>query len=174
MDKGNRQVMADAPQPTEGRLLFDREDLALTIDLILEGDGHAPLLLAQLFVSFRQAIDSGLHGLNQTRQALADSIELIYPHSPVHQAALNLYRLSVEGELRVEDEPLEVINAAIHRTVSRISRSKSSTRAEEAKERRSQPITHFRFPQRLFFVVHILQTQGHVGIQIETGAFACL
>jgi len=99
---------------------FDREDLALTIDLILNGDEHAPLLLAQLFVSFRQAIDSGLHGINQARKALDDSIELIYPHSPVHHADLNLYRLSVEGQLKVEDEPLELINAAIQRTASRM------------------------------------------------------
>jgi hypothetical protein len=128
---GGRQIMVDAPGTAEGRELFDKEDLALTIDLILEGDEHAPLLLAQLFVSFRQAIDSGLHGINQTRQALANSIELIYLHSPAHQAALNLYRLSVEGELRVEDEPLKVINAALQRTMSRIRRSKSSTRARQ-------------------------------------------
>jgi len=109
-------------QANETRVLFEREDLALTIDLILKGDEHAPLLLGQLFVSFRQAIDSGLHGINQTRQALDDAIELIYPHSPVHKAALDLYRLSVEGQLKVEDEPLELINAAISRTMSRLRR----------------------------------------------------
>jgi hypothetical protein len=113
--------------PNGHPVLFDREDLALTIDLILSGDEHAPLLLGQLFVTFKQAIDSGLHGINQTRQALADSLELIYPHSPVHQAALNLYRLSVEGQLRVEDEPLAVINAAIQRTTSRARTLKAST-----------------------------------------------
>jgi hypothetical protein len=120
--------MTDAQRPNEGYVLFDREDLALTIDLILDCDEHAPLLLGQLFVSFRQAIDSGLHGINQTRQALADSIELIYPHSPAHQAALDLYRLSLEGQLKVEDEPLELINAAIQRTTSRARTSKRSTR----------------------------------------------
>jgi hypothetical protein len=119
-------VSVDDQTPDEGCVLFDREDLALTIDLILTGDEHAPLLLGQLFVTFRQAIDSGLQGINQTRQALADSIELIYPHSPAHQAALNLYRLSVEGQLKVEDEPLELINAAIQRTASRSRTGKAS------------------------------------------------
>jgi hypothetical protein len=112
--------MTDAQHPEERRVLFDREDLALTINLILEGDEHAPHLLGRLFVTFRQAIDSGLHGINQTGQALDDSIELIYPHSPAHQAALNLYRLSLEGQLKVEDEPLELINRAIQRTTSRV------------------------------------------------------
>ena len=111
--------MRDPQRPNEGRVLFEREDLALTIDLILEGDENAPLLLGQLFVSFRQAMDSGLHGINQTRQALADSIELIYPHSPAHQAAFNLYSLSIEGQLKFEDEPVELINAAIKRSTSR-------------------------------------------------------
>ncbi len=116
------------------RVLFDRADLALTIDLILNGDEHAPLLLGQLFVTFRQAIDSGLHGINQTRQALSDSIELIYPHSPLHQAALDLYRLSVEGQLRVEDEPLELINAAIERAGSRSRHRNAPTRSKDSKQ----------------------------------------
>ena len=120
--------MADAHRPNEERIFFDREDLALTIDLILQGDEHSHLLLGQLFISFRQAIDSGLEGINQTRQALADSIELIYPHSPAHQAALNLYRLSLEGQLKVEDEPLELINAAIQRSTSHAHAPKTSSR----------------------------------------------
>jgi hypothetical protein len=124
-------MRTDSQPREECSVLFDREDLALTIDLILEGDEHAPLLLGQLFVSFRRAIDSGLHGINQTRQALAASIELIYPHSPAHQAALNLYRLSLEGQLKVEDEPLELINAAIKRTTSRTRCRKPSTRADK-------------------------------------------
>lgn len=121
----------DDQTPDEHKVLFQREDLAVTIDLILSGDEHAPLLLGQLFVSFGQAIDSGLHGINQTRQALADSIELIYPHSPAHQAALNLYRLSLEGQLKFEDEPLEVINAAIKRTIARTRCRKSSSRTSK-------------------------------------------
>lgn len=125
--EGNELLSKDDQTLGEARVLFDREDLALTIDLILNGDEHAPLLLGQLFVTFRHAIDGGLHGINQTRQALADAIELIYPHSPEYHAALNLYRLSVEGQLRVEDEPLEIINAVIRRTESRLLARKPST-----------------------------------------------
>jgi hypothetical protein len=42
---------------------------------------------------------------------------LIYLNSPEHDAAINLYRLYLEGELRPGDEPLDLINAAINRTV---------------------------------------------------------
>ena len=117
--------------PNEERVLFDCEDLELTIDLVLEGDEHAPLILGQLFVRFRQAIDSGLHGINETRKALVAAIELIYLHSSAHQSALNLYRLSLEGQLKVEDEPVTLINAAIERSTAGSRRGKASRRAEK-------------------------------------------
>jgi hypothetical protein len=37
-----------------------------------------------------------------------------------------------------------------------------------------QPVTHFSPPELLINVVQILQTQGHIGIQIEACAFASL
>ena len=121
----------DEELPDEGRAYFDREGLELTIDLVLNADEHAPHFLGQLFVSFRQAIDSGLHGINQTRQALAEAIDLIYMHSPEHAAAIKLYRLHLEGELKPDDEPLEMINAAIDRTTTRLRAAEASTRARK-------------------------------------------
>lgn len=94
----------------------NHESLELTIDLVRNADEHAPHFLGQLFTSFRQAIDSGLQGINETRKALAEAIDLIYLYSPEHAAAINLYRLHLEGELRPDDEPLAIINGAIHRT----------------------------------------------------------
>ncbi|HXI26506.1 MAG TPA: hypothetical protein VNG71_21810 [Pyrinomonadaceae bacterium] len=110
----------------EGNDYFDHEALALTIDLVLNADEHAPHFLGQLFTSFRQAIDSGLQGINETRRALAEAIDLIYLHSPEHDAAINLYRLHLEGELKPDDEPLDLINAAIKRTTRGLSMAKSS------------------------------------------------
>jgi hypothetical protein len=111
--------------PDETDAYFDRENLEITIDLLLNADEHAAHFLGQLFTSFRQAIDSGLQGINETRRALAETIDLIYLHSPEHDAAINLYRLHLEGELKPDDEPLEVINAAIKRTTTRLRTSKS-------------------------------------------------
>ena len=110
---------------------FDRESLELTIDLVLNADEHAPHFLGQLFTSFRQAIDSGLHGINETRRALAEAIDLIYLHSPEHTAGINLYRLHLEGELRPEDEPLEMLTAAITRTTTRLRSHKGSSRVKK-------------------------------------------
>jgi hypothetical protein len=109
-----------------GTAYFDREGLELTIDLVLNADDHAPHFLGQLFTSFRQAIDSGLSGIIETREALAEAVDLIYLHSPEHAAAIDLYRLHLKGELKPDDEPLEMVNAAISRTTARLRRAKSS------------------------------------------------
>jgi len=106
--------------PDDNIAYFDREGLELTIDLVLNADEQAPHFLGQLFTSFRQAIDSGLHGINETQRALADAIDLIYLYSPEHSAAINLYRLHLEGELKPDDEPLAIIHAAIDRTTARL------------------------------------------------------
>jgi hypothetical protein len=115
----------------EESLRFEREDLASDIELILKGDSHSPEALARLFVSFRQAIDSGLYGINQTRSALVIAIELVYLHSGAHVAALDLYRLSLEGELKFEDEPVNLINAAIERSTARARKGRASGQARK-------------------------------------------
>lgn len=111
--------LTDARLSDDEKLLIDREDLASDIEAILGGSPHAPEILARLFLSFRRAIESGLQGINQTRDTLLAALELIYLHSGVHVAALRLYLLSQEGELKVEDEPLNLINAAIGRSTAR-------------------------------------------------------
>jgi hypothetical protein len=55
----------------------------------------------------------------QASQTLLHGIEEMYLHSRVHQAALQLYLLSLEGNLKPQDEPLNLINAAIERGRSR-------------------------------------------------------
>lgn len=111
--------------------LSERMGLASSIELILKGDEHAPELLASLFIGFREAINGGLRGINETSDALLAGVELIYLHSSAHVAALKLYLLAQEGQLRVEDEPLNVLGAAIARSTGGAERErfKASSRA---------------------------------------------
>jgi hypothetical protein len=102
----------------EDSILFDREDLALWIGLILNGDPRAADVLTRLLDSFRRAIDQGLPGINAARRGLSAAVELTYLHTGTHASALKLYRLSLEGELRGEDEPLTLINAALGRSTT--------------------------------------------------------
>ena len=111
--------MMEEPPCAEENLLFAREELASDIDLILKGDAHSPEALAHLLILLRRAINDGLVGINRASNTLRAAVELIYPHSDAHAAALELYRLSVEGQLKVEDEPVRLINAAIARSTAR-------------------------------------------------------
>ena len=107
--------MADEPPHTEENLLFTREELASDIASILKGDAHSPEALAHLFIILRDAVADGLEGINRTSDTLAAAVELTFTHSRAHAAALRLYLLLQEGQLRVEDEPVRLISAAIER-----------------------------------------------------------
>ena len=107
---------ADELPEDEEKLIVDQEWLSGAVESILKGDPNAPETLAQIFISFRNAIKSGLHGMNQLDEALVAAIEIIYLQSRAHVAALKLYVLAQEGHLRVEDEPLNVLGAAIARS----------------------------------------------------------
>jgi hypothetical protein len=111
--------VAEGQRYDEENLLLDRETLAAKIATILGGEPCAPDALASLFVEIRQAIESGLTGINRTRETLAMGVELAYLHTRMHASAVRLYHLSQEGQLTVQDEPLTLIDAAIERTAAR-------------------------------------------------------
>lgn len=116
----------------EENLLLDRETLASKIETILGGEPCAPDALASLFVELRQAVESGLTGINRTRETLALGVELAYLHTLAHAAAVRLYHLSQEGQLTVQDEPLTLLTAAIERTAAR---SAADSRAAKSRRR---------------------------------------
>lgn len=108
--------LADELTEDGEKLIVDQEWLAGAVESILKGDPDAPETLARVFISFRAAIRSGLRGMNQLGEALLATIEIIYLQSSAHVAALKLYVLAQEGQVRIEDEPLNVLNAAIARS----------------------------------------------------------
>ena len=110
--------LADESQSAEENLLFTREELASDIASILRGDAHSAEALAHLLIILREAVAGGLEGINRARDTLAAGVELTFGHSRAHAAALDLYVLSVEGRLRVEDEPVRLIGAAIKRSTA--------------------------------------------------------
>lgn len=107
--------LADESASVEENLLFPREELAFDIASILSGDAHSPEALAQLFLILRDAIAGGLEGISRVSATLAAAAELTFAHSRAHAAALRLYVLSQEGRLRVEDDPVRLLCAAIKR-----------------------------------------------------------
>ena len=102
-------------------LLADKEDWAAILEPALCQDAAAVECLAQILFRIKRAIDSGPEGAMQASKMLLDGIESIYLHTNTHKAALKLYMLSLEGTLKPQDEPLNLINAALERGKSRIS-----------------------------------------------------
>jgi hypothetical protein len=111
-------IKPDGKPYDEENLLLDRETLAAKVEHILGGEVDAPDALASLFVELRQGLEGGVRGINQTHDTLALAVEVAYLHSRAHTSALKLYRLSQEGLLKVEDEPLKLLDAAIARTTA--------------------------------------------------------
>jgi ribulose kinase len=127
--------LADELPEDEEKLIVDQEWLAGAVESILKGSPHAPETLARMFISFREAIGSGLRGMNQLDEALLAAIETIYLQSGAHVAALKLYVLAQEGHVTIEDEPLNVLGAAIAR--SRAGAERATVRARGRARRRA-------------------------------------
>ena len=111
--------MTDDRASEDENLLFSREELASDIALILRGDEYSAEALAHLFIILREAVAGGLEGIRRTSGTLAAAVELTFTHSRAHAAALRLYLLSQEGQLRVEDEPVRLLDAAVERNTGR-------------------------------------------------------
>lgn len=96
-------------------LLADEMTWTAILEPALCQDPAAVECLARLLFTIKKAIDSGAEGARQASQTLSHGIELIYLHTNAHKAALELYVLSLEGNLKPQDEPLNLFNAAIER-----------------------------------------------------------
>lgn len=95
--------------------LADKEDWAAILEPALCQDAAAVECLARLLFRIKKAIDSGREGTLRASRAILDSIELLYLYTDAHKAAVKLYALSLEGNLKPQDEPLNLINAALER-----------------------------------------------------------
>ena len=95
--------------------LADEEDWTAILEPALCQDAAAVECLVRLLFTIKRAIDSGPEGAMQSSRSLLDGIELLYLYTNAHKAAVKLYVLSLEGNLKPQDEPLNLINAALER-----------------------------------------------------------
>ena len=96
-------------------LLSDDTTWTAILEPALCQDPAAAEILARLLFTIKKAIDSGPEGATQASYTLLNGVELIYLHTDAHKAALKLFVLSLDGNLKPQDEPLRLINAAIER-----------------------------------------------------------
>ena len=96
-------------------LLADNESWINILEPELCKDSAAVELLARVLFRLRKEINSGSAGVMRASKILSNGIDVLYLYTDAHKAALKLYVLSLEGELKPQDEPLNLINAAIER-----------------------------------------------------------
>lgn len=96
-------------------LLADDSTWTAILEPALCLDPAAVECLARVLFTIKKAIESGAEGVAQASRTLSQGIEVIYLYTDAHKAARELYVLSLEGKLRPEDEPLQLIGAAIER-----------------------------------------------------------
>ena len=100
---------------TSEHLLADDETWAAILEPALCQDADAVDVLARLLFRIKKAIDADQEGVALASETLQSGVEQAYLHTNAHKAALRLYILSLEGNLKPQDEPLHLINAAIER-----------------------------------------------------------
>jgi hypothetical protein len=107
--------IANSTECSCARRLVDDKTWEAILEPSLCQDSAAVELLARLLFTLKKSIDSGPEGALRASQTLLSGIELIYLYTDAHKAALKLYVLSLEGTLKPQDEPLQLINGAIER-----------------------------------------------------------
>ena len=96
-------------------LLADNETWRAILEPELCKDTAAVECLARLLFIIQKEINSGPEGVIRASKILSNGIELMYLYTDARKAAIKLYVLSLGGELKPQDEPLNLINAAINR-----------------------------------------------------------
>jgi hypothetical protein len=99
----------------EAELLADDQTWINILEPELCKDPAAVECLARLLFVIKKEINSGSEGVKRASEILSRGIEISYLYTNTHKAALELYVLSLGGELMPQDEPLNLISSAIER-----------------------------------------------------------
>ena len=112
-------------------LLADGEDWLMLLDPAL-CKAVAAESLTHLLFRIKQAVESGPDGAQRASAALLVGIRSLYLHTAAHEAAVELYLLSLTGDLMPQDEPLQLLNAAIERGKARVEHVTPRSRKKRA------------------------------------------
>lgn len=99
----------------KAELLANDETWIAILEPELCKDSAAVECLARLLFLLKKEINGGPEGVIRASEILTNGIELIYLYTEAHKAAVKLYLLSLTGQLKPQDEPLNLINDAINR-----------------------------------------------------------
>jgi len=111
----------NTPEETCADILADDEDWLTFLNPTMCKAVVAESLTHLLF-RIKQAVESGPDGAQRASAALLVGIRSLYLHTAAHEAAVELYLLSLTGDLAPQDEPLQLLNTALERGKAKMER----------------------------------------------------
>lgn len=130
--------MAECNECVRSNVLVDQETWDMILEPVLCIDSNTAESLASLLFTIKESIEAGPEGVRRAIDTLLDGISLAYLHTDIHKAALNLYLLWLTGHLKPQDEPLQLIGAAIERGISEVARAAAATRRKQSRALRKE------------------------------------
>jgi len=117
LNKGELHILKKSITKTreKAELLADDQTWINILEPELRKDTAAVECLARLLFVIKKEINSGPEGVIRASEILSNGIKVAYLYTNAYKAAFALYEISLEGELKPQDEPLNLINAAIER-----------------------------------------------------------
>jgi hypothetical protein len=91
-------------------------------------DSAAVECLARLLFIIKKEMNSGADGIVRASKILSNGIEFMYLYTNAHKAAVKLFVISLEGQLKPQDEPLNLISGAIERGNNQVKHARKTKR----------------------------------------------
>ena len=117
-------------------LLVDHETWDVILEPVLCDNSNTAESLASLLFTIKESIEDGPEGGKRAINTLLDGISLVYLYTDIHEAAFNLYLLWLTGHLKPQDEPLQLINAAIKRGMTEVERAAAAKHRKKSRASR--------------------------------------
>jgi hypothetical protein len=106
--------MGKSSEPHNPTLPIDSETWEIITEEFQKDPGGANTLAHVLF-DLRKAMRSGRKARLQMAASLTEGIRTVYLSTREHKLAAQLYQLALSGDLTPENEPLQLLEAAIER-----------------------------------------------------------
>jgi len=120
--------------------LVDSETWETLFEDWMSGDPAAAEILGRVMLLIREAIESGPEGNAKAINTVTESMHQMFVHTETFKAARSLWILSLDGRITPQNEPEEVLTAAIERGLKETvgARRRSASRKARMKNRRTR------------------------------------
>ena len=121
---------------SEERVLADEETWEIILDPVFCNDPGAADALAHLLFILKKTLASGPEGSMSVINTLQDGIRMVWPYTEEHRLARELYEIYLSGGLKPWDEPRQLLEGALERSMAK-ARSRARRPKAGSKRRKS-------------------------------------